>query len=147
MGRVAWKGKNCCVENESKNAVFFRRRRTAQRIRIPACGLHAHGVRTYRLAGPGCGRLHDSTAGFAFWNPLVVLEIFWNVLLTLARKTLKKTNLLSSWLSTYIAPAQKIPIISPPLACLFLFILPCERDQYLPRGTGFHAMAPPTPHI
>ena len=58
-------GKNCCVENESTNAVFFRRRRTAQSIRRPACVLHAHGVLTYRLAGPSCGRPHDPTAGFS----------------------------------------------------------------------------------
>ena len=25
--------------------------------------------------------------------------------------------------------------------------LPCQRGPYLPRGTGFRAMAPPTPHF
>ena len=91
-GLLGKKGKDCRVENDSTNAVFFRRRRTAQRIRSPACGLYAHGVRTDRLAGPGCGRPHDPTAGFAFRNPLFVFEIVWNVLFTLARKTLKNVK-------------------------------------------------------
>ena len=57
----------------------MRRRFTAQRVCSPACGLHAHGVRAYRLADSGCGRPHDPAAGFAFWNRLFVFEIVWNV--------------------------------------------------------------------
>ena len=50
-----------------------------------------------------------------------MFEIVWNVLFTSARKTLKKAS--SSWLSTYIAPAQKIPIISLPQVCPYYLAL------------------------
>ena len=71
------------------------------------------------------------------WNPLFVFEIVSNVLYTLARKTLKNVKVvLSSWLSTYMAPAQKIPVISPIQMCLFLvsYLINAIHTYHTARG-------------
>ena len=90
MGRIAWKGKNCCVENASTPSSFdvdVLRSEFAARRRF-ACSrcshVQARGSRLRSPTRPNCG--------ICFLDPLFVFEIVWNVLFTSARKTLKKVK-------------------------------------------------------
>ena len=131
MGRVAWKGKNCCVENESTPPSFdvdVLRKVFAARLAVCMLTVFARtGSRVPVVVAHTTQMRHL----FACWNPLFVFEIFWNVLFT--QKRLEKRFCLPGSQPVHIASPENTNI-SPPQACLFLSSCPVN-----PIHTTYHA--------
>ena len=145
MDRVARKGKNCCVENELTPSSFdvdVLRNVFAARLAVCMLTVFAHTGSRVPVVVAHTTQLRDLLFGIRCLCSRLFGTFFYY-----GSKNVEKTK---SCCLPSSQPTQRRPRKYPnqPAPSVFVpIILPCQRDQYLPRGTGFRAMPPPTPHI